>query len=736
MKFRIATIGALVFLALATFFELSNPIWLDNLRAKAFDLYQRLGPLEAKPPRVLILDIDDKSLAALGQWPWPRTVLARLFERVMAGGAVVLGVDIVFPEPDRMSPGVLADHLEGISQPLRDELKKLPSNDVHFARVLSQYRIVLGNMAVITERPANTPDGKPKIAIALLDSDPDGDKAGDPGKFLIEFPTVIGNVASLNKAAQGLGVLSRSQEFDNVFRRVPLALRSAGKIYPALSLEMLRLAFNESTIVIRQNSAGIEHVIVKKLQIPTDRNGRIWVRYRPHDRTRYVSAIDILNGTVPASIFRGRPVLFGASAVGIGDIVETPIHDALPGVEVHAQTLETIIDQDFLSRPGFANSVEAFIGLLAGIMIIVLVPRLGPGWTFGLLLLFTGALVATAGYAYKYQRILIDVTQPGAIAFVVYLVMAFDNYFKDSASKRRIRAAFGHYLSPALVAKLANDSEQLHLGGETKNLSILFCDIHGFTTISEAYKTDPQALTELINRLLTPLTEAILARNGTIDKYMGDCIMAFWNAPMDTPEHPRLACESALAMLAALAQVNQVIEAEATVAGRAHHELKVGVGLNTADVVVGNMGSEQRFDYTILGDGVNLASRLEGQSRVYGVDIIATEETMRQVPDLAWIELDLIAVKGRREAARIYTLLGDGSLTGDDAFTAFAAEHAKMLAAYRNCDWEEARALGHACEKLRPDLDGLYDLFRERIAEFAKNPPPADWDGIFVAETK
>ena len=543
-------------------------------------------------------------------------------------------------------------------------------------------------------------------------------------------------MAALSKAAAGHGMLTLEPEPDGVVRRVPLVVRSGERIYPSLTLEMVRVATSQKTIAVQTNVAGVEYIKLQGIQIPTDARGRIWVRYARLGGVPYVSAADILAGTAAKDAVAGKFVLIGTSAEGLFDLRITPVTPAMPGVEVHANMLETFLSQQFISRPGYANSVELFAMILAGLAVMLLIGRLGPIWTLFLLVVVTGALAVFSGYIYIEEKLLVDVTQPAAVTFAVYLIMAFDNYFREASDKRRIRNAFSHYLSPAMVESLAKEPGRLKLGGETKELSILFCDVRGFTSISEAYKDDPQGLTVLINRLLTPLTEKILRTNGTIDKYMGDCIMAFWNAPMDEPLHARLSCQASLEMLEAMEELNAELKQEAAEDGTDYKRLDVGVGLNTGAVVVGNMGSLQRFDYSILGDDVNLAARLEGQSKTYGVKIVVGENTRRLVNDFAFIELDLIAVKGRSEAARIFTLLGGTDVLDDPKFVELEAAQTQLLQAYRAQDWACVEETAQQCEQLWPALAGLYALYRERMIDYQAEPLPSDWDGVYVAQTK
>ena len=368
----------------------------------------------------------------------------------------------------------------------------------------------------------------------------------------------------------------------------------------------------------------------------------------------------------------------------------------------------------------------------------ILIPRLGPILTLSGIVVAGAALVGASWYLYREHLLLIDITYPGIVTMSLYSVLTFANYTREAAEKKQVRGAFAQYLSPALVEQLAENPDQLALGGETKEMTFLFCDVRGFTTISETFKSNPHGLTTLINRLLTPLTDVILSRRGTIDKYMGDCIMAFWNAPLDDDAHPVHACESALAMFAELTVLNAERRAEAAAEGVEFLPLNVGIGINTGECVVGNMGSEQRFDYSVLGDPVNLAARLEGQSKNYGVDIVLGPDTAHAAADrFATLELDRIAVKGKTEAVDIYCLLGDADIATSAEFIAWKARHEAMIEAFRHQRWDTADSLIAECRALaKGKMAGFYDLYQERVEVYREVPPPIDWDGVFIATSK
>jgi adenylate cyclase len=408
-------------------------------------------------------------------------------------------------------------------------------------------------------------------------------------------------------------------------------------------------------------------------------------------------------------------------------------------VEIHAQVLESALTHGVLSQPNYGIAIEFCAALVLGILVIIFVPMLGPVTLGAVGALFASLLIGTSWYFYTQHRLLIDFTYPLLSTTAIYLTLIFTSFVREQAQRRQIRSAFGQYLSPALIEQLAQSPERLVLGGEEREMTIMFSDVRGFTTISESYKKDPQGLTSLMNRFLTPLTNAILDRKGTIDKYMGDAIMAFWNAPVDDNDHQLHACEAALDMLDRIDVLNKQREIEAKEGDQTFIPINIGVGLNTGACVVGNMGSDLRFDYSVLGDSVNLASRLEGQSKEYGFPIIVGSKTALAVKDkFAILELDFIMVKGKKEPEVIYAIAGREETAHSGRFQRLRNLTIEMLACYRSRDWEGA--LGAIERGRRTDeagaLELLYNLYEARIQGYQRNPPPADWNGAFALLTK
>lgn len=724
-----ARVAAFALIAALTWVHWLDPTPVEVARTRVFDLYQNLRPrppLESSP--VAIVDIDEKSLAAYGQWPWPRTLVAQLVAALKNAGVRAIGFDVVFAEGDRTSPEYASRFMAGLDDATFEKLQALPRNDTILADQLRGANAVLGQSASYEAAGAQG-EAPRRTSINTI-----GDIAG----FIPSFPALIRNIAELEATASGRGVFSLIGERDGIVRRVPSAVRVGDEIHPALSLELLRVALGRKSIDIRAKSAfGIDALRVSPLIIPTDRLGRIWVYYTPRETLRTYSIRDVLTGEVGAGELRNRIVLVGTSAAGLLDLRSTPLDTAVPGVEIHAHLLDMILGQSFLSRPAWAQSAEILATALSGLLVALLVPALGALPALLASVAIGAVLSGGSWWLFSRQGLLLDATYPIVAATLVFGLLLVWGYFNEETEKRRIRGAFAQYLSPTLVAQLANDPSRLKLGGETREMTMLFCDVRGFTTLSERYKSDPQGLTTLVNRLLTPLSRAVLDRAGTIDKYMGDCIMAFWNAPVEDPDHQAHACEAALAMHLALAGVNAEREAEAAAAGEEFLPLRIGVGVNTGTAVVGNMGSDMRFDYSVLGDAVNLASRLEGQSKTYGVDTVLGEETAGTLDGrFALLELDLIAVKGKTEGVRIFGLMGGPDRAGAPDFRELQARNDEMLAAYRARRWDEAEALARAQRGAEDTPAGFYDLMLERIREYREHPPPADWNGVYVATSK
>ncbi|WP_027521382.1 CHASE2 domain-containing protein [Bradyrhizobium sp. Ec3.3] len=701
---------------------------VEEVRVRTFDWYQRLDPREKTQKPVVVVDIDDRTLKAVGQWPWPRTKLAELTTDLTRLGAAAIGFDAMFPEPDRLNPDLAVETFRNLDEATREKLRALPSNDQAFAEAIKSSRVVLGE-AGLPASNSELDEKLPQTGLATLGE--------DPHPFLFEFPGLLRNIAVLEAASAGRGLLTIKPERDGIVRRPPMITQAQGVILPSLSFEMLRVMSGSNTMLVKADREGILSVGVPRFSIPTDKNGLLWVHFAHHDPSIYVSAVDVLEGRVAPDRIAQRLVLIGTSAAGLNDIKTTPVDPAVPGVEIHAQVLESALTGSIISQPNNGLAIEFFAAMILGILVIMFAPKFGPVTLVGVGALFASVLIGFSWYYYVHYRLLIDATYPLFSTTAIYLTLVFASFVREQQQRKQIRGMFAQYLSPVLVEQLT--PEKLVLGGEERDLTIMFSDVRGFTTISETYKHDPQGLITLMNRFLTPLTNVIANRKGYVDKYMGDAIMAFWNAPLDDREHEINACEAAVGMLEKMDEVNREREQEAADGGHVYIPLNVGIGINTGTGVVGNMGSDLRKNYTVLGDSVNLASRLEGQTKDYGFPIIVGSKTALAAKDkFAILELDFIMVKGKTEPEVIYAVVGREDVMNSGAFQRLRNITIEMLACYRSRDWQGAL---DAIERGRKSedadtLERLFRLYEARIRYFQANPPPDDWNGAYALLSK
>ena len=722
---RIGKYLLIPFAIIISFIPVIDPFNLfNNLKNSAFDIFQNISPRESiSAESVLILDIDEESLSKLGQWPWPRTILSDLVDKTYL--SAVLGFDVVFAENDRTGSSELKKLYKN-EESLLKILDQVPNSDNLFSNSIANHgTVVLGAI------PSNTLENSFKPKFGLIEQ---GD---DPRKFLTEFSGIQTNLKLLDEAAKGIGSMSIGNN-DSVIRKLPLFENINGSLVPSLSLEMLRVAIGASTFQIKSSNAsgenafgeetGINNVKLGNLIIPTNDDGSVWIHYSDNP-IKKMPIWEVFSAKYQKEYFEGKILIVGASAPGLFDLRSTPLENNVPGVQIIANLTDQILAGQFLKRPDWMFGLEVITGLLLALLITFFIQFLGP--IGGLMIFLGGNSLSVMGsyYIFNIYNYLIDPISPLVICLLAYLVVTFFNFLFTELERSKVRNAFSQYMSPVMVEKLAKSSESLKLGGERKEMTFLFSDIRGFTSISEKYKDDPEALTDLINKLLTVLSNEILTTQGTIDKYMGDCIMAFWNAPSEDEEHREKSIEAAFAMSKALNVLNEEREK------LKEEKLSIGIGINTGDCIVGNMGSDKRFDYTVLGDSVNLASRLEGQSANYGMQIILGEETTKGVSQekYTFFELDLIAVKGKSEPVSIYTVFDNKEILKDSNFL---EDHNEFLKNYRSQNWEQARDHINKYRFSRPEFTLYYSLFFERIDELSKEILPEDWSGVFVAKAK
>jgi adenylate cyclase len=603
---KILTHWTLAFITLAALmlWGLKDPFVKETARLKSFDLIQKYDT-PTMSEDVIIVEIDEKSIEQNGQWPWKRTVLADVIWRLREAGAGIIVLPILFSEDDRLD------------------------GDMDLAQALVQNGIVIAQAGTTQTNKNAVPRGVAKI--------------GDPLPWLFEWPGMLGPIPLLGDNVDGVGVVNTTPEIDGVVRRLPLLMRVGEEVYPSIALEVIRVAVGDPSYQVKAGPGGVIALRVPKFKtVKTDQYARIWLRW--NKEFEKISITDDFTSVA------GKTVIIGNTAEGISTIIATPNGEQYSHTAM-AVSLQTVINGENIVRLDTATFLEyVAAGVLA--VIIILLAGFAPYWLVGAVLLTVWSGTAYGAYFYFVKHLqLWDASWIILVTTITGFHAVFNRFVKEFSLKQQIKKQFEHYLAPAMVKKLQKDPSLLRLGGETRTMTFMFSDIRGFTPISEKYKGNPEGLTKLINRFLTRMTDIIIKNGGTIDKFMGDCIMAFWNAPIDDGQHEEHAVQAALEMQKELKLLNAELTAEGL------PNINIGIGINTGEALVGNMGSDQRFDYSVIGDAVNLASRLESSSKTLGKTLVVGEDTVKAAKlNYNFDYVDEITVKGKTEAIKVYTI--------------------------------------------------------------------------------
>ena len=699
---------------------------MQRAEAWLYDSWLKHTAVAGVDDRVTILDIDEASLKSVGRWPWNRDTMATLVNQLFDHyGVAAVGFDVVFAEPDNSSGLDTLKHLAqrelAGSHDFQAALKQLTPHldyDARFAQALAGRPVSLGYYFI----PAGYGDAKtgmlppPSLPRAMGDAVATGYGA---------------NLAAFQHAAQGAGFFNMLADADGTARQMHLLTPYGAGTYLALSASTLRVAFGgdpvkagveQSRLLGRQYTAP--WLEIGGIRVPLSADGSVYVPYRAGSPFPYISAAQVLAGTVPPAQLENRIVLVGSTAPGLTDLRATPFSSTFPGVEIHAHLIAGMLDGSTRSTPPWAGDARLVAVLVLGTLLTVMLLRFGP--LVGLvttLVLLAGLLAA---YAAAWSRFwVVPMAAPMLTVFGLYALNTAYGFFAETRSKRQITRLFGQYVPPELAAEMSQDPAHYTMEGQSRDMTVLFSDIRGFTDFSE--KLPPAELAEVLNAYLSTMTRIVQQQRGTIDKYIGDAIMAFWNAPVDLSDHASRAVQTALDMQAALPQLNREF------AARNWPEVKVGIGVNTGRMSVGNMGSAFRMSYTVMGDAVNLGSRLEGITKQYGVGILVTRSTVEADPQHRFMKIDVVRVKGKATPVAIYEALGTASGLMESV-RQDAAEFESAFARYQAQDWNAAESALRALNARAPRK--LYDIYLERIAHFRAEPPLADWDGVFVYTTK
>lgn len=702
---------------------LDNSGVVDRLRNTVFDQYQRWHPRTYNPQTpVRVVIVDNESLERFGQWPWPHDTISTLISKLSAAGAASIGFDVVFADRDRLANTAMLDRLPPL--PERDALKKAmlekgQMDEGALRRSIAGAPVVLGYVLATTGSSTSVPV---KWGMAV-----NGD---DPKPFLTPYPKAVLPLPHLLETAAGLGSFNMAPDQDLLVRRIPLFVRigtgDSATILPTLTAEALRVAQRASTYLIKSSNAsgaiafgektGVVSVRIGNVIIPTGGDSSVRVHFSGSRKERHIAAWQVLDGSFDRRHVEGRIILVGVSASALADFRATPLEQSVPGVDAHAEMLEQVLDGVQLVRPDYAPGLEFLLLLLGSILLVAMIQKTRALAASLTTLFLVGAAAIGSWLAFRHSGFLFDPLIPGATWLATASIGLVSAYRRTEREKQFVRNAFSRYLSPAVVERIAADPRQLSLGGETRNVSILFSDVRDFTTRSE--QLDAEGVVRFLNALHTPFTAAILAERGTIDKYIGDGLMAFWNAPLPVPDHANRACAAALAILARLPAVDAVMAVEAGKRGVAHVPVRIGLGINTGDVFVGNMGSEQRFDYSIVGDPVNVAARLESATKDFAFSVVVSQSTRDAASDFVFVELGAAGLKGKTSETSIFALHGSKKDIGAGFATFLALHHDVIVAAAGQRD-----VLAAAIAKAREHPDSpCYHAFYDRLLRIAGTP--------------
>ncbi len=711
--------------------------FVHKLENFSYDLRLNLLMPNTIDNRIVIVDIDEKSLIEQGRWPWSRDKLARMVNQLFSTYEInTLGFDVVFAEKDDSSG---LKNLEWIQQQylkddtgFADALKTVKNSldyDQIFANSLKNRKVVLGYYFQIhgdTNHVGQLPTET--FSAESFENQP------------IAFSEATGygaNLDILQQSAMSAGHFNPEPDGDGITRKISTLIEYKGNYYDSLAIAVARVYLQNpvmqakfATVGVDTDYAGLEALEMAGKRIPVDGEVATLIPYRGVQGSfKYISASDVLNNKIRPEVLKNKIVLVGTTAPGLMDLRATPVQSNYPGVEVHANIISGILDNNIKERPAYTQGAEFMLLLLAGLLLTFTLPSLNPLKATLMTLTVLAAVIATNFASWQYANLVLPIASSLLMIALIYLVNMSYGFFVESQGKRQLTGLFGQYVPPELVNEMAKNPEVINLKGESREMTVLFSDIRGFTNISEGL--DPKQLSQMMNEFLTPMTQIIHNNRGTIDKYMGDAVMAFWGAPLKDKNHALNALNATMQMNKAIKSINEKF------AAKGWPVIRVGFGLNTGNMVVGNMGSSFRMAYTVMGDSVNLGSRIESLTKVYGVDVIVSEFVKEQTPDMIYRELDIVRVKGKDKPVIIYEPLDIAEQVTTETFEELNLYH-EAIKCYRQQDWDLAEKQFKNLAKMAVDdtKSSLYAMYLARIKQFRQSSPSKNWDGVFTYETK
>ncbi len=733
MKKSIPILIGFIFVCLAVWLQITSihfvRSFMERLDHLGYDLQLKTHILTKKPvpsSSVAIVDIDDKSLKTEGRWPWPRDKVAELVDKLREQGVTVIAFDVFFSEKE-----------DNIAELVAAALKNKNSLTTQTEEILKENYDFFNNDAILAKSLSNSTS---ILALGFLPRDEKANKLPPPlielspkdsqQLYIMEGKGYISNIPILQKAAKQGGFINIFADTDGIIRHAPIIMEYNGNVYPSLALQAVITFLGQDVSLVTPTYHSVkklEGIKVGATIVPTDETGQALIPFIGKSYTfPYYSATDVLHNNLPKDTLLGKIVFVGTSATGLGDLHATAIQNPFPGVEIQATLVNGILTDDFSIKPAWTYGANIMLTLLLGIIASFAFPYFGPRILGMAMILVPAGLLFINNWFWEETGIVISFILPVTTVLVISLFNIVYGYLFESRRREKLKAMFGQYVPEKHIDEMLKSTSSYALHGEDREMSVLFADIRGFTTISEGLKA--AELVEMLNTFFTPMTEIIFKHSGTIDKYVGDLIMAFWGAPLKDKRHSYHAIQSALEMQEKVREMRPVI------AERGWPEINIGIGINSGEMSVGDMGSRFRRNYTVLGDAVNLASRVESLTKFYGIDVMVTENTQQHQPDFVFRKLDLVRVKGKKSGVAIYEAICKISALTDALKHELASYH-QALDCYFQQNWDAALSAMEQLHQADPDKK-IYKLYIERISQFKENPPPADWDGVYIHTTK
>ena len=719
-KFLINLVSIVLGLSFLVLLFLYLPSSLQSLDNRLRDFFFITRGEIPQSGNVVIVDVDEKSLKALGQWPWERDEVAKILKNLSDAGAGIIGMDIIFPERDKSSPAY-------VNEKLNLHLKNPPDYDAVFAQTVADTPTILGYVFNMEDNSTGTIP--PQIPAVFIE------KNLQSNSTILKAKGVLLNIPVIQKSGYSSGFFNNIPDESGMIRSVPLLMQYEDQLYPSLAMEMIRIALSANQVTVNYGELGVESIAAGSLTIPTDLHGRLFVNYRGGAKSfKYISAVDIIENKFNKASVEGKFVLIGTTSTGLLDLRATPFDAVYPGVEVHANVIDNILQADFLVRPSWGAGADLFMIIVIFVVSFLIFNYINAFWIFFVFIIEFAGIYGFLHYMLFSEGLIFNILFPFASLVLAMMLATLMNFFLENKQKNIIKGKFASKVSKSVMESILQNQSSEDLQGSEREVTIFFSDLRSFTNISEAIE-DPKHLINFMNQYMNPMAEIVMEENGTVDKFIGDAIMAYWNAPQDVKDHADRAVVAALRQLSALQELNEKIKRTPEYAkvvklfaSMGKEPINIGIGINTGKSIVGEMGSSHRSDYTVIGDPVNLASRVESLCSYYGSSLSVTNFTKEQLKgEYIFRFLDYVRVKGKNKPVEIWQIHGFGK--ADGRLQEELELHHKAIEVYQEQHFKEAKEMFKSLIEI--GTHNIYDIYLQRCEHYIENPPK-DFDGVFL----